>query len=129
MLNSAANEICSAYKKKLNTSNLHFSSCAAELSMKFFLLINIKMPTTVGILIFISRKNIMLNCVECEKSFITLGPNLCLEFLSIWVILVSSMISISIFWCMLVSLNPYLYILLYIRHQMFTLALIAAAKA
>ena len=35
--------------------------------MKFFLLINIKMPTIVGILIFISRKNFMLNWIEYEK--------------------------------------------------------------
>ena len=44
--------------------------------MKFFLLINIKMPTTVGILIFISRKNFMLNWVEYEKKFYNLGPRL-----------------------------------------------------
>ena len=31
-------------------------SYSAQLSMKFFLLINIKMPTVVGILIFISMK-------------------------------------------------------------------------
>ena len=60
MLNSAENEICSAYKK-VNTSNFNLSSCTAELNMRFFLPINIKMPTTVGILIFISRKNFMLN--------------------------------------------------------------------
>ena len=73
MLNSAENEICSAYKK-LNTTNLNFFSCKAELNMKFFLLINIKMPTFVGILIFISRKNFMLNWGEYEKSFIASGP-------------------------------------------------------
>ena len=59
MLNSAENEICSAYKK-LNTNNL-----------TFFLQINIKMPTTiVGILKFtciINRKNFMLNWVEQEN--------------------------------------------------------------
>ena len=72
MLNSAENEICSTYKK-LNANNLYFFSCKAELSMKFFLLINIKMPTIVGILIFISRKNSMLNWVGYEKCFITSG--------------------------------------------------------
>ena len=70
------------------------------MSMKFFLLINIKMPTTVGILTFMSGKNsilglselkkakffyifilmcilnFMLNCVEHGKSFITSGPEL-----------------------------------------------------
>ena len=31
--------------------------CPTQLSMKFFLLINVKMPTIVGILTFMSRKN------------------------------------------------------------------------
>ena len=31
-------------------------SCSTQLSMRFFLLINVKMPTFVGILTFISRK-------------------------------------------------------------------------
>ena len=32
-------------------------SCSTQLSMKFFLLINVEMPTVVGILTFKSRKN------------------------------------------------------------------------
>ena len=40
--------------------------------MLFFPLINVKMPTTVGILTFMSRKNFML--IEHEKSFIISGP-------------------------------------------------------
>ena len=88
MLNSAENEICSAYKKiEFRTSNLKLSSCTAKMSMKFFLLINIKMPTNVGILIFISRKDFMLNWVEYEKSFITLGPVLmkeCRHMVPVW---------------------------------------------
>ena len=43
--------------------------------MKISLLINMKMPTIVGIFIFISRENFMLNWVEHEKSFITSGPD------------------------------------------------------
>ena len=35
-------------------------SCSTQLSMKFFLLINVKMPTNVGILTFMSRKNSIL---------------------------------------------------------------------
>ena len=42
--------------------------------MLFFQLINVKMPTIVGILTVMSRKNFMLNSVEHEKSFITSGP-------------------------------------------------------
>ena len=41
----------------------------------FFLLINVKMPTVVGILTFMSKKKIMLNRAEYEIFFfITLGP-------------------------------------------------------
>ena len=36
------------------------------------MLINVKMPTIVGILTFMSRINFVLSCVEYEKSFITL---------------------------------------------------------
>ena len=42
-------------------------SCLAQLSMKFFLLNNVKMPTVVGILTFMSRKNCILSLSEPEK--------------------------------------------------------------
>ena len=42
-------------------------SCSTQLSMKFFLLINVKMPTIVGILTFESRKNSILSLSEPEK--------------------------------------------------------------
>ena len=35
---------------------IKYFSCSTELSTKFFFLINVKMPTIVGILTFISRK-------------------------------------------------------------------------
>ena len=41
--------------------------------MLFFPLINVKTPTIVGILTFMSRKNFMLSCVEHEKKFHNLG--------------------------------------------------------
>ena len=44
--------------------------------MKIPLLINMKMPTIVGIFIFISREFFVLSRVEHEKSFITSGPDL-----------------------------------------------------
>ena len=75
MLNSAENEICSA-NKKLNTSNLNFLPVMQSWEWNFFQRINIKMPTNVGILIFISRKKFVLKWVEYEKSFITSGPEL-----------------------------------------------------
>ena len=43
-------------------------SCSTQLSMKFFLLKNIKMPTTVGILTFLSRKNSILAFSEPKPS-------------------------------------------------------------
>ena len=46
-------------------------SCSTQLSMNFFLLINVKMPTIVGILTFMSRKNSILGLSESEKSWIS----------------------------------------------------------
>ena len=40
-----------------------FFSCSTQLSTKLSLLINMKMPTIVGIFIFISRENFMLNYI------------------------------------------------------------------
>ena len=40
----------------------------------FIVLINVKMPTIVGILTFMSRINFMLIRVEHEESFIASGP-------------------------------------------------------
>ena len=42
-------------------------SCSTQLSIKFFLLINVKMPTIVGILRFMSRKNSILSLSEPAK--------------------------------------------------------------
>ena len=43
-------------------------SCSTQLSTKFILLINIKMPTIVGILTFMSGKNSILGLSEPIKS-------------------------------------------------------------
>ena len=43
-------------------------SCSTQLSMKFFLLINVKMPTIVGILTFMSGKNSILGLSEPQKA-------------------------------------------------------------
>ena len=42
-------------------------SCSTERSMKFFLLIVVKMPTIIGILTFMSRKNSILGISESEN--------------------------------------------------------------
>ena len=48
-----------SYKKK---------SFSTQLSMKFFLLINVEMPTVVGILTFMSRKNSIIGLSEPRKA-------------------------------------------------------------
>ena len=42
-------------------------SCSTQLSINFFLLINVKMPTNVGILTFVSVKNSILGLSEPKK--------------------------------------------------------------
>ena len=42
-------------------------SCSTQLNTKFFLLINDKMPTIVGILTFMSGKNSILGLSEPKK--------------------------------------------------------------
>ena len=73
MLNSVEHEILNAHKYK-NIMKFSFFLGSDKPRMLFFPLINVKMPTIVGILTFMSRKNFMLSSVEHEKSFITLGP-------------------------------------------------------
>ena len=46
-------------------------SCSIQLAMKFFLLINVEMPTVVGISIFVSRKNSILGLSEPETFLIS----------------------------------------------------------
>ena len=52
-------------------------SCSTQLSVKFFLLINVKMPTIVGILTFMSGKNRILGLSEPKKA----------EFLDIFILM------------------------------------------
>ena len=58
MLNLVEHEILNAHKYKNVKKNLLISG-SDEPVMLFFLLINVKMPTIVGILTFMSRKKIM----------------------------------------------------------------------
>ena len=54
--------ICSP-REKPGLEVIKLFSCSSQLSMKFSLLINMKMPTIVGIFIFISREIFMLSYV------------------------------------------------------------------
>ena len=49
------------------TEVIKLFSCSTQLSMKFFLLINVKMPTIVGILIFMNGKNSIISLSEPKK--------------------------------------------------------------
>ena len=62
MLNSVEHEILKAHKYMYkNIKKLSFFSDSDKARMLFFLLIDVKMPTIVGILTFMSRKKFMLN--------------------------------------------------------------------
>ena len=67
---SLANEILKQFKvkQKRGPEVIKLLSCSTQLSMKFFLLINVEMPTIVGILTYMSRKNSILGLSEPEKS-------------------------------------------------------------
>ena len=60
MLNSDEHEISNAHKYK-KYQEIQLFSDSDKPRMPFFLLINVKMPTIVGILIFMSRKKFMLS--------------------------------------------------------------------
>ena len=60
MFNSVENEILNAHKYK-KYQEIQLFSDSDKPRMLFFLLINVKMPTIVGILTFMNRKNFMLN--------------------------------------------------------------------
>ena len=72
MLNSFEHEILNAHNYK-NIKKFDILG-PDKPRMLIFLLINVKMPTIVGILTFMSRNNFILSLVEREKSFITSGP-------------------------------------------------------
>ena len=59
MLNSAEHEILNAHKYE-NIKIFIIFSGSDKPKMLYFLLINVKMPTIVGILTFMSRKNFIL---------------------------------------------------------------------
>ena len=56
------------FNSQLGSQVLKKNSCSTQLNMKFFLLINVKMPTSVGISIFMSRKNNIISLSEPKKA-------------------------------------------------------------
>ena len=69
MLSSTEHEISTTQKLKHPTVKMFLALSLSD--VVFIMLINVKMPTLVGILTFISRINFLLSRVEHEKSFIT----------------------------------------------------------
>ena len=53
--------------KAVRPEDIKLFSCSTQLSMTFVLLINVKMPTIVGILTFMSGKNSILGLSEPKK--------------------------------------------------------------
>ena len=74
MLNSTKHEISTAHKKLKYQQTKKFIALSLSYVV-FTMLINVKMPTIVGILTLMSRINFALSGVEHEKSLITLGPD------------------------------------------------------
>ena len=52
---------------RLGLEIIKLFSCSTQLSMKFFLFINVKMPIIVGILTFMRKKNNIFGLSESEK--------------------------------------------------------------
>ena len=65
------NPVTVIFTSHLGPEVIKLFSCSTRLSMKFFLPINVRMPTTVGILTFMNRKNSILGLSEPEKSWIS----------------------------------------------------------
>ena len=76
MLNSTEHGISTDHTVKTTCKILKIQILHALIlsDVVFILLIDVKMPTIVGILTFVNRINFMLNESSMEKSFITCGP-------------------------------------------------------
>ena len=61
-------DVTAEHINRLGPEVIKLFSCSTQLSMKFFLLINVKMPTIVGILTFMSGKNSILVLSEPKRS-------------------------------------------------------------
>ena len=60
-------EVCNKKDRSPGPEVIKLFSCSTQLSMKFFLLLNVKMPTVVGILTFMSGKISILGLAEPKK--------------------------------------------------------------
>ena len=77
MLNSVEHEILNAHNYK-NIKKFGFFLGSDKPRMLFFQLINVKMPTIVGILTFMSRKKFHAQLSWTWKKLYNLGPGIVL---------------------------------------------------
>ena len=63
-MNKITHNLTPSYLSDLGPMVIKLFSCSAQLSMKFSPLINVKMPTIVGILTCMSGKNNILGSTE-----------------------------------------------------------------
>ena len=68
LLTTANSFLLNVTEHEILHANKYENANYSQLSMKISLLINMKMPTIVGIFIFISREIFMLSWIEHEKS-------------------------------------------------------------
>ena len=61
---------CNDFKYTWGLKVIKLFPCSTQLSMKIILLINVKMPTIVGILTFISMTNAASESFKARKGFI-----------------------------------------------------------
>ena len=71
MFNETEHEILTIHKTEI-VKNIDFFPALTHVNVVFILLINVKMPTIVGILTFISRIIFMLSWRAHEKKFYNL---------------------------------------------------------
>ena len=76
MLNSTEYEISTAKKKKKTYRQIKKFLALSLSDLVFIMLINVKMPTIVGILTFMSRINFMLE-LNMEKVLYPRGQSVC----------------------------------------------------
>ena len=74
---SLSSEVALLFAQRSGPEVIKHFSYSTQLSMKFFLLINVKMPTIVGISTFISMKNSILGLSEPKQA----------EFLDIFILM------------------------------------------
>ena len=70
---STEHEIIAAHKTKITRKKHKDFPCLIRIDVVFILLMNVKIPTVIGKVTFMSMKNCMISRVQHEQRFITCG--------------------------------------------------------